>query len=180
MKKFISTCLFCIVLFFSVHCTNEILIDKSFNRYYMLEYELEQQNESYDIQIFGSCHAYTSFNPAYLADVYGVSAYNMSNPGESIPVTYLRMLDRFQTDPPKAAIVEIWGVNPYETYDTTENILGGYMQSNLELLPLSPEKLEVIRDFDTLDVLSENFPIAKYKNRLASFSLTKGIYSVAT
>ena len=152
---------------------NDVIIDKSCNRYYMLEAELAQKSESYAVQIYGSCHAYTSFDSMQLINDHGISAYNMSNPGEIIPVTYLRMLERFKTDTPKVAIVETWGVNPYETYDTPGNILGSYLSSNIELLPLSKEKIEVINDFDALDMLNENFPLAKYKNRLLDFSLTE-------
>lgn len=95
MKKWISLIVFCVLTVGLVSWINDVLVDKNINRYYMLEKE------------------------------YGVSCYNMANPGEIIPTTYLRMAQRFKTDVPKVALVEIWGVNPYETYDTTERILDG-------------------------------------------------------
>lgn len=171
MRKWICLIAFCVLTVGLVSWTNDVLVDKNINRYYMLEKELEQKHESYEVQVYGSCHAYTSFDPRYLMEEHGVSCYNMANPGEIIPTTYLRMAQHFKTDVPKVALVEIWGVNPYETYDTTERILGGYLESNIERLPLSLAKLEVISDFETLDMLEENLAIAKYKNRLLSFDL---------
>ena len=173
MKKIISILVFLILLFISIDVSGEILTEKSLNRYYILEKELEQKNEKYDVQIYGSCHAYTSFNPMYLIENYDISTYNMANPSEIIPITYLRMKEQFETNKPKVALVEVWGINVYETYISTDSILGDYLKNNLERLPLSLDKLEVISDFETVDILEENFPIIRYKDRVLNLSLTE-------
>lgn len=103
-----------------VASAGDILVRKSDNRYYMLEKELERRNENYEVQIYGSCHAYTAFNSMILVNGYDITCYNMANPGEIIPATYLRMMERFKIDPPKVALVETWGFNVYETYTSTE------------------------------------------------------------
>lgn len=171
MKKLFATLLFIILLIYTVVSSNNIFIDKTNNRYYMLENELEHKSETYDVQIYGSCHAYTSFNPMYLIEKYNISSYNLSNPSEIIPITYLRMLERFKYDTPKVAVVEIWGTNPYETYVSTEDILNSATPINIELLPISLEKLSVIEDLETLDAIEENFAIIKYKDRVSEQSL---------
>ena len=81
------------------------------------------------------------------------------------------MMARFKEDAPKVALVEIWGVNAYETYSSVERVFEFYMPVNVERLPLSLEKFEVIRDFYSLDMLLENFAIAKYKDRIMSMEL---------
>ena len=81
------------VLLLVFQATGDILVNKDNNRYYMLEHELEQKDERYEVQVYGSCHAYTSFDSTFLTEKYKISCYNMSNPGEIIPTTYLRMLD---------------------------------------------------------------------------------------
>jgi len=160
-----------------IHSANDVLLRKSDNRYYMLEKELERRNETYDVQIYGSCHAYTSFNSMILVNGYDISCYNMSNPGEIIPATYLRMLERFKIDPPKVAVVEIWGVNAYETYSSSEDIFNHFFPLNVERIPFSKEKLEVISDFDSLSVINENFAAIKYKDRLLDFPLPEVEYN---
>lgn len=170
MRKIVSIVTFSIlfVTFFST--ANEVLVDKSMNRYYMLSKELEKYKDI-DVQIYGSCHAYTSFDTAYFEEQYGVSAYNMANPSEIIPTTYLRMFERFKRDLPEVAVVEIWGVNAYETYIPTEDIMGTYLKSNVENIPISKEKVELIKEFETLNVVEDNFAIVKYKERLTEPSV---------
>lgn len=166
MKKILSCICFCLILVVLMVWVNDILIAKSVNRYYILEKYLEEAAEELDVQVFGSCHAYTSFNPNYLKEQTGLDSFVLANPGEIMPATYLRMMERFKEDKPQVAVVEIWGINPYETYDETEEILGEYLQPNIQNIPFSFEKLEVISDFDTLDMLSMNFPISQYKERI--------------
>lgn len=172
MKKIVSCIVFVLVILALIARVNDILIPKATNRYYILEDALSEMDDEYDVQIYGSCHSYTSFNPMYLEENYDISAFVLGNAGEIIPTTYVRMKEQFEVYAPQVALVEIWGINPYETYDTTENILGGYLTSNVERLPLSAEKLEVINEYDTLDMLEMNFAISRYKDRLMDFSIT--------
>lgn len=181
LKRIASCVVFWLLVLSWVGKINGILIDKANNRYYILEDCIIEADEHYAVQIYGSCHAYTSFDPVYFGEHYAVSSYVLANPGEIIPATYLRMLERFEVDAPQVAVVDIWGLNAYETYSTYDRIFNLYMPVNIELLPISAEKLEVIRDFDSLDILTENFAIAKYKDRLLNMKLSKVdfVYSFA-
>ena len=171
-KRLLSAITFFLLAAVLVTGLNDVVMRKQDNRYYILEKELEENNEVYEVQIYGSCHAYTSFNPMLLIEKHDVTCYNLANAGETFPATYLRMLNRFKKDSPKIAVVEIWGVNPYETYISVQDNLGSYLPYNIERLPLTMEKIEVINDFDTLDLLAENFALAKYKDRLLDYSIT--------
>lgn len=155
---------------------NRVALEKDCNRYYILERYIEDENQNYKIQVFGSCHAYTSFDAPFIEEEYGYSSYVFANPCEIIPVTYLRMLERFKTDVPELAVVEIWGMNAYDTYFSQEEIFEDYMGVNLELLPFSAEKIEVIKDFDCLDSIYDNFLLAKYKDRFLEMDLTDSDY----
>lgn len=172
--KRISACLiFCIILCLLIGQVNNVLISKKYNRYYFMDYVLREENSKYDVQVFGACHSYTSFNAKYFEETYGATSYVLGNAGEIMPATYLRMMERFKTDAPKVALVEIWGLNPYDTYTRQGEIFESYMPINVELLPFSLEKLEVINDFYSLDMLLENFPMAKYKDRIINEELGK-------
>ena len=171
LKIIVSCVVIWLLVIWLVGELNGIVIDKANNRYYILEDCIKEADADYDVQIYGSCHAYTSFDPVYFGERYAVSSYVFANPGEIIPTTYLRMLERFKVDAPKVAVIDIWGLNAYETYSTYDRIFNLYMPVNVELLPLSVEKIKVIRDFESLDLLADNFPIAKYKDRLLNMEL---------
>lgn len=144
MKKQVTRIISCVVFFclviMLVGKLNGILLDKINNRYYILEDCIKEADENYDVQVYGSCHAYTSFNPTHFAEYYNISSYVFANPGEIIPTTYLRMQERFKVDVPEVVLVDIWGLNAYETYSTYDRMFYLYMPPNVELLPLSREK----------------------------------------
>ena len=179
MKKIISFAI-CITLILILICgVSEILIPKSQNRYYILNTYLENHPEEnlFDVKIFGSCHAYTSFNPVYMEECSGISGFAYANAGEIIPTTYVQMVDQFKKHTPKVAVVEIWGINPYETYIDSERVFGDYLAHNLELRDFSLAKQEVILDFQNeeyndINLLSMNVPFLNYKDRLLDNSLT--------
>lgn len=175
MKKTIKRIAACVIfwalIWVLVARVNDILVYKTYNRYYMLDEAVAQAEETYDVQVFGACHSYTSFQAQYFEENYNHSAFDLGGPGEIIPVTYLRMLERFQVDAPKVALVEIWGLNAYDTYTSEEEIFESYMPVNIDQLPLTLEKLEVINDYDSLDILTDNLYIAKYKDRLLNLEL---------
>ena len=105
---------------------------------------LEEHDTYRDVQAFGSCHTYTSFIPAVLEENTGLTSFVYANPGEIIPTTYVRMVEQFKRHVPKVAVLDIWGINAYETYDETEEILEEYMPLNVQMLPNSKEKRELI------------------------------------
>ena len=105
--------------------------------------------------------------------MYGVYSYNMANPSEIMPATYLRMYERFKKDKPKVALVDIWGINAYDTYIDSEDIIGKYLPTNVENIPFSLEKMEVIKDFASLDEIEDNIAFVKYKDRVADFALNE-------
>lgn len=173
LKFALSGLVLCTIVVLVVGWLNLILEAKVDNRYYILEKYMDELGESYEVQAYGSCHCYTSFDSLYFKNTYGLTAYNMANAGEILPSTYLRMAERFESDKPKVALVEVWGLNPYETYDTTERIFSYYMPVNVERVPLSLRKLEVIHDFDSLSLLEDNIPLFKYKERIENGEITE-------
>ncbi len=179
MKKLISCVTFIVLVLYFVSVTTEVLTPKFENRYYALEDYLEDHPEDtlHDVQVFGSCHSYTSFNPVYMEERSGVSGFVYGNAGEIIPTTYTRMVDQFKKHTPKVALVEIWGINPYETYSSHERVFGFYLANNLERAEFSWAKQEVIWDFKVkeyqdINFVTMNFPFVNYKDRLLDGSLT--------
>lgn len=172
MRRIICCVIFSLLLVLLITSLNNILIPKSTNRYFILEKHLSELDQSFDVQVFGSCHSYTSFNPTELCETHNISTYVLGNAGEFIPTTFVRMSEQFKTYIPKVAVVEVWGLYCYETYSPHQNVLGTYIESNAERLPISKEKFELIEDYEILDKLYHNFPISKYKDRIIECSLT--------
>ena len=171
IKNILACVVFCAIVFSITARMNEILVSKNANHYYIMDQAIAEIDEHIEVQVYGACHSYTSFQAAYFEETYGYTAYDLGNPGELIPVTYLRMMERFKEDTPEVALVEIWGVNAYETYCSVRDVFEYYMPPNVEQLPLSLEKIEVIQDFYSLDMLGDNFAIAKYKDRIMEMDL---------
>ncbi len=172
MKKIISSIIFIILTVALLFQVTDLLMPKAINRYYIMDKYLAENDTYRDVQAFGSCHTYTSFNPAVLEKNTGLTSYIYANPGEIIPTTYVRMVEQFKKHVPKVAVLDIWGINAYETYDETEEILEEYMPLNVQMLPNSKEKTELINDFESLDYWEMCFPISQYKTRLLDDSLT--------
>lgn len=172
IKKIVASLFFCILVIALIVKCNDILVSKTYNRYYILDKAIEEENESFDVQVFGSCHSYTSFHSPYFEEANGIASFIYANPGEIIPTTYLRMMEQFKKHTPKVALVETWGVNAYETYSEPERVFEYYMPVNVERLPFSFAKMEVINDFYSLDMLLENFAISKYKDRIMNEELS--------
>lgn len=179
MKKIISCVIFVMIFLLLLNAATDILTPKSQNRYYILEKYLEEHPEDnlHDVQVFGSCHSYTSFNPIHLEELTGVSAFVYGNAGEIIPTTYVRMVEQFKRHTPKVALVEIWGLNPYETYSSHDRVFGFYITNNLERTKFSLAKQEMIKDFkdkeyEDISFLTMNFPVVNYKDRVLDMSLT--------
>ena len=116
IKTAISCCAFVSIVVFLFLTLNSVSLNKINNRYYVLGQFLKEDNRNYDVQVYGACHAYTSFNAKYFEEEYGVSSYVFANPGEIIPATYLRMFEQFKKDVPKVVLLDVWGLNAYETY----------------------------------------------------------------
>lgn len=186
IKRTVLCIVFCLIVALLIKGLSDVLIPKSMNRYYILEQYLKDHPEDneHDVMVFGSCHSYTSFDPLYLEARTGISAFVYGNAGEIIPTTYVRMVDQFKKHVPKVALVEIWSIQPYETYSTHERVFGFYLGDNLEGTKLSREKLEVIKDFGNMefpeedvkitdiDNITMNIPMVRYKDRLTDESLT--------
>lgn len=172
MKKIISCIIFILLTLLILCQVTDLLMPKAINRYYIMDKYLAENDIYRDVQVFGSCHTYTSFNPVVLEKNTGLTSYVYADPGEIIPTTYVRMVEQFKKHVPKVAVLDIWGINAYETYEDTEELLEEFMPPNVQMLPNSKEKRELINDFESLDYLEMCFPISQYKDRLLNGTLT--------
>lgn len=176
MKNLLSCIAFCLIAVLLLLPFNSILAAKHESRYYMMEEELKTLGPC-DVQIYGSCHSYTSFNAKSFEDSTNISAYVMAAAGEIIPATYLRMNERFKTNTPKVALLDIWGLNAYETYIKSEDNFEFYLPAIVTIFPFSKEKNEIIARYDSLDFFNENIPLVRYKERILSSNIVEADFN---
>ena len=66
----------------------------------------EMPDDSFEVMIFGSSHAFTSINPMELYNQYGIGAYNCGTNWEKINTTKLFLNDSLQSQTPKLVLIE--------------------------------------------------------------------------
>ena len=64
--KILGSLLFLALFALSFIKINDIVISKTTNRYYIMDHDKNRNAQTYDVLVFGSCHAYNSFNPIQL------------------------------------------------------------------------------------------------------------------
>ena len=174
LKKLLSFVLFCLLTLVITAVLSGICRPKAMNRFFMLSEYLEENPEKQqcEIKVFGSCHAYTSFDPILLREQTGLDSFVYANPCEIIPTTYARMVEQFKKHVPQVALVETWGIDPYDTYLEAEEILGEYLKSNLASMDFSLARERVIWDYiPHREIVETTFPFFLYRGRLINRSV---------
>ncbi|WP_297296857.1 SGNH/GDSL hydrolase family protein [uncultured Brachyspira sp.] len=101
--KIISFILIFCILLYSVSRVLRFKYDdgiKQLDSFYKLE------NNSIDVLILGSSHAYANIYPFYLYSLYGISSYDMCSPAQPIWNTYFYLKEALKTQKPKLIILE--------------------------------------------------------------------------
>ncbi len=68
-------------------------------------YELEEN--SLDVVLVGSSHCYCGFNPMILRDEYGLDAYDLASPNQTMLANYLYAKEAYRTQKYKALVVDV-------------------------------------------------------------------------
>lgn len=173
-KELLSFFLLCLLIIAIVFALSRISMPKIMNRYFMLNEYLKENPEKQlcDVKVFGSCHAYTSFDPTILREQTGLSSFVYANPNEIIPITYARMAEQFKIHAPKVALVEAWGINPYDTYMGQNTIFTECLPLNLEIMKPSIPQHRVMLQYGGLKgIVTTYCPFLKYKARFTDGSL---------
>jgi len=120
---------------------------------------LKEDKDTIDVLVFGSSIAYCDVVPAVIWKNTGVTAYVMSGPEQTLPMTYYYVREACRTQSPEAIFIEVSGIyfTRYEDY-TKVNI--GYM-------PWTANRIEAT--FDTAEKGERPgllFPMYNYHGRV--------------
>lgn len=172
MKKILSSLLFILITVCLIFLLGEVVLPKDRNA--VMQHELDKLSDTNDVLVFGSCHAYTSFNPILLWNNAGITSYNLARPSENIISNFLFMKQVLKTQKPKVVLIETWGTKIYDTYIEKENVLGNYFISLIDHLPYSKEREQVIDEYDSFGHIYDNVFLTRYKDRIVNAELTQG------
>lgn len=122
----------------------------------------EQEDNTVDVLVLGSSHAYQSINTAVLWKEYGIAAYNLCGAAQPIWNTYYYLEEALKTQMPKVIILDTYTLHYTDDYSEVS-----FAIKNTYGLKWSDTKTEAIRvSFDTEKYgMQYYFPILQYHSR---------------
>ena len=105
-KSIIKTAAFLLILFTSLYFTDSALRLKSSDGIYSLTKFYEQDENSIDVLILGSSHAFENFNTGVLWEEQGIASYVLGGSWQPVWNTYYYLKEALKTQKPKLIILE--------------------------------------------------------------------------
>lgn len=115
-KAWIRIICFILVLGLVLGCVNHILSFKYGDGIYVLDKFYELENDSVDVLILGSSHAYENINTGTLWDEYGMASFVLGGSLQPLWNTYYYMKEALKTQHPKVIVLEPFVACWYEDY----------------------------------------------------------------
>ena len=133
-------------------CLNSILVFKYSDGFKQMDAFYRQDDDTVDVLILGSSHAFESFIPSVFWDNYGYSSFIMSASVQPLWNSYFYMEEALKTQTPKVIILEGYRlVSQAADYaDRTAEIKSTYP------LKWSKTKLDAMRASFSMDTLLDN------------------------
>lgn len=139
LKKFLKVISFFLAVLMIFAVANYALSFKYLDSTYKLDCFYELENNTVDVLVLGSSHAYQGFNTAVLWDEYGYPAFNLCGPAQPIWNTYYYLEEALKTQTPKAIILDTYMLYISSEYDESENAI-----KNTDGLKWSQTKIDAI------------------------------------
>lgn len=114
-------------------------------------YELEEN--SLDVVLVGSSHCYCGFDPTILRDEYGMDAYDLASPNQTILADYLYAKEAYRTQKYKVLVVDVNGF-----YTVADDDLYTHISSLYSMRP-SPYYFEYAKYVRKKDAYKIVFPV---------------------
>ncbi len=167
VKKFfkITSFLLVFVLLFSV--SNYALSFKYLDSTYKLESFYRLEDDTVDVLVLGSSHAYQGINTAIMWKEFGYSTFNLCGPAQPIWNTYYYLEEALKTQSPKVIILDT-----YMLYVSDEYSESSYAIKNTYGLKWSQTKVDAINaSFDTENTGYQYFfSLLQYHSRYSDLS----------
>ena len=83
----------------------------------------EQEENTIDVLGLGTSHVYEGLSPAVLYREYGIAAYDLCAPAQTVWNSYYYFVEALKTQTPKAVVFDVYMMNTNGEYDTTANAI---------------------------------------------------------
>lgn len=114
-------------------------------------YKLEEN--TLDVVLVGSSHCYCGFNPEILREEYGIDAYDLASPNQTILADYLYAKEAYRTQKYKVLVVDTNGF-----YTVADDDLNTHINSIYSMRP-SPYYFEYMKYIRKKDAYKIIFPV---------------------
>lgn len=168
-KKFIKITAFLLAVLLTFIGFYNVFNFKYLDSVFKLKTFYEQEENTVDVLVLGSSHAYQGINTAVLWKEYGYSAYDLCGAAQPIWNTYYYLEEALKTQTPKVIILDTYTLHYSEEYGDTS-----YAIKNTYGLKWSQTKIDAIKtSFDTQESGYQYFfDVLQYHSRYSDLNKT--------
>ena len=125
------------------------------------------EENTLDVVVLGSSHAYCSIDNLLLKEEYGIESYTLATQQQSLKLNYYYFQEMLKTQSPEIVVVELFMVGRVNGYQSDD-----ILHDAIDVLPMSWNKIQMIEDAVPEDKRMEHyFPIIKYHTRWKELTL---------
>lgn len=127
MKKIVRSCLFLFILIALLGALYHIFRFKFTDGIYNLDAFYREKNDTVDVLVLGSSHAFQNINTAVLYDKFGIAAFDLGGSSQPFWNTFFYLKEALKTQTPKLIILEAYAaaISPENT-DSSRIIKNNY------------------------------------------------------
>lgn len=108
-----------------------ILIDDASSRQRVVMHNLYTDNINYDTILLGSSHGYSGFDAEYMSTELGISALNLSSPGQTLDSSYVLLKEADKYNDVNQVYLELYHwIGQQEAYDDRTDLVYQYNVSD--------------------------------------------------
>lgn len=164
--KVIKTIIFFSFLILGFAITVQVLRFKNVDGVYMMESFYKQEDNTVDVLVLGTSHAFEHFNPGVLWEEHGMASYVLGGPNQRLWNTYYFLKEALKTQRPQLIILEGFAVSCTDDYLTD-----GQIVSNTYGMKWSSDKLTALKDTVSDERLKDFLPeYIRYHSRYKDIS----------
>ena len=131
IKRLISIIGFVLVFLLIKKGFEFILIDDATNRQRVVMHNLYTDDTNYDTILLGSSHGYSGFDAEYMSSELGISALNLSSPGQTLDSSYALLKEADKYNDVNQVYLELYHwIGQQEAYDDRTDLVYQYNVSD--------------------------------------------------
>lgn len=144
-----KTLCFLLLLIMVLSRADGVLSIKAFDGLYTMEKFYEQEDESVDLLVMGSSHAFVGVDPGLLWEEFGIPSYDLGGGAQPFWNTYYFLKEALKTQKPRLVVLDAFAATFTEEYGDN-----GRAVSNTFGLKWSRDKIEAMKLSAPPDMLS--------------------------